>query len=158
MQKLLLLISLFCWVAPSMAGIDVYEFDDPAQEAQFKSLLDQLRCPKCQNQSLASSDAPIAVDMKNKTYELLQQGYSEQEIMDYFVQRYGDFVSYRPPLRRDTWLLWFGPGLLLIMAAMIVWRKRARQGAETAPLSETEKQQLKNLLQGQENAQGIKYD
>ena len=142
----------------SYAAIDVYEFDSVQQEAQYRGLIEELRCPKCQNQNLAGSDAPIAQDLKQKTYDLVRDNRSDSEIRDYMQERYGDFISYKPPVRPSTWILWFFPPLLLIaLIAGWFWQSRRRQltargqsGASvehtTTPLSASEKAELDRLL------------
>ena len=120
MQKSLLLISFFCWLIPATAAIDIYEFDDPEQEAQFSELLDQLRCPKCQNQNLSGSNSPIAADLRRELYELLQQGKADIEIVNFMVDRYGEFVLYRPRVSQLTYVLWFGPAILILFGIIIV--------------------------------------
>lgn len=132
---------------PAFAAIDVYEFESPEQEQRFRHLIDELRCPKCQNQNLSGSDAPVARDLKNRTYQLLQDGRSDEEIRAYLIDRYGDFISYRPPFRAGTVLLWLGPLLLLLgVAAVLIWRVRRRPAAAPSPLSEEEKRRLARLL------------
>lgn len=137
----------------SMAAVTVYEFDNPKQEAQYQALIEDFRCPTCQNQNLAGSDAPIAQDLKQKTYEMVMDGRSDSEIRAYMFERYGDFISYKPPVRPSTWILWFFPPVLLLMV-LVAWVYKARQKnrktlsvteAATA-LSETEEQKLAELL------------
>lgn len=129
-------------------AIDPYEFNSPAQEAQYQGLVAELRCPKCQNQNLAGSDAPIAQDLKQKTYEMVMDGQTDQQIREYMIARYGDFVSYRPPVRPSTWILWFFPPLLLVVV-LIGWlvtvHRRQRQVA-AQQLSAAEQQRLDLLL------------
>ena len=141
----------------SYAAIDVYEFDSVQQEAQYRGLIEELRCPKCQNQNLAGSDAPIAQDLKQKTYDLVRDNRSDSEIRDYMQERYGDFISYKPPVRPSTWILWFFPPLLLIaLIAGWFWQsKRSQRVARgesavnvdsAAALSAAEKAELDRLL------------
>ncbi|MGO2339596.1 MAG: cytochrome c-type biogenesis protein [Psychrobacter sp.] len=112
----------------SYAAIEVYDFDSPQQEAQYRGLIEELRCPKCQNQNLAGSDAPIAQDLKQKTYDLIKDGRSDGEIRAYMQERYGDFISYKPPVRPSTWILWFFPPLLLIILLIgWFWQSKRRQ-------------------------------
>lgn len=145
MRALFLALSLLL-AAPAVAGIDAYEFQTPEQEQQYRRLVDELRCPKCQNQNLAGSDALVAQDLKDRTYRLVLEGKSDDEIIAHMVERYGDFITYRPPLRAGTVLLWTGPFLLLLVAAAIlVWRVR-RPATTAAPLSEDEQQRLRALL------------
>ena len=103
-------IALALWLLlagmPAFAAVEVHEFDDPVQEARYKKLIAELRCLVCQNQNLADSNAELAQDLRNKTYEMVRAGQSDEDIIGYMVQRYGDFVLYRPPLKATTVLLW----------------------------------------------------
>lgn len=142
----------------SFAAIDVYDFDSVQQEAQYRGLIEELRCPKCQNQNLAGSDAPIAQDLKQKTYDLVKDGRSDGEIRAYMQERYGDFISYKPPVRPSTWILWFFPPLLLIILLVgWFWQSKRRQlvasgesgvtvDSTAEALSATEKAELERLL------------
>ena len=132
--------------ALASASIDVYQFDSPAQEQRFRQLIQDLRCPKCQNESLAGSDAAVAKDLKDRAYGLMKEGKSDDEIRAYLIERYGDFISYRPPVRPGTLLLWLGPLLLLLLTGLVVvWRVR-RPTAPAAPLTEEEQRRLSQLL------------
>lgn len=107
-------------------------FNDAAEEARFHALTAELRCVMCQNQSLADSNAQIAHDMRREVLSLMRQGQGDAQIKRHLVDRYGEFVLYRPAVDRHTWLLWFGPGVILLAGAGVVWgivRRRAR----TAP-------------------------
>lgn len=146
MRKFILSLLLLAVTVPALAGIDAYEFQTPEQEARYRHLVEELRCPKCQNQNLAGSDAMVAHDLKDRTYQLVMAGKSDDEIRQYMVDRYGDFITYRPPLRAGTLLLWGGPALLLLaVAALLLWRVR-RPAAGPAPLSEAEQARLRELL------------
>lgn len=126
-RTVFLLIGMWCSLHAA-AAIDTFTFKDEAQEQQFRQLTEALRCPKCQNNSIADSNAMIASDMKLKVYELMQQGKSKQQIVDYMVERYGHFVTYQPPLTPATVILWVLPTLFIISgAAVIVLRSRRRQ-------------------------------
>jgi cytochrome c-type biogenesis protein CcmH len=94
---------------------------DPALEARVMSLSAELRCLVCQNQTIADSHAELAVDLRNQVRDMLRQGQSEAQVLDYMTARYGDFVLYRPPLKSTTALLWFGPGLLLVGGVATLW-------------------------------------
>lgn len=119
---------------------------DPALEKRVTALSEELRCLVCQNQSIADSNAPLALDLKNQVREKLTQGKSEQEVIAYMVERYGDFVRYRPPLKSSTWLLWFGPVLLLLAGMLMLFRKlRAQRPADAC--SEPDLQRAAQLLQ-----------
>ena len=112
---LLLMLSM-----PAFAAIDVYQFDNEQQEQRFRILSEELRCPKCQNQSIADSDAGIAQDMRTRVHTMILEGKSDEDIVDYFVSRYGDFVSYRPPVNAGTSILWLGPIVLLLGGAVLI--------------------------------------
>jgi cytochrome c-type biogenesis protein CcmH len=126
-----LLAAVLAAAMSAQAAIEAYRFDDPALEARYKSLIDELRCLVCQNQNLADSNAELAQDLRRKTYEMLVAGRSDDEILDFMVQRYGDFVLYRPPLRPATVLLWIGPFVILAVGlgvlARVVSRRRAAE-------------------------------
>ena len=131
-MKRLILMLLFCLPLTLQAVQDIYQFDSVAEEQRFRELLVQLRCPKCQNQAISDSDAPIAQDMRQQVAEMIRAGRSDEEIVDYFVQRYGDFVSYHPPLTPQTMILWLAPlmamagGLLLVVLQIRRARRIAR--------------------------------
>jgi cytochrome c-type biogenesis protein CcmH len=110
MKRLLFVITLFIAFSACSAE-DNFAFDTPAQRAQFLSLTAELRCPMCQNQNIADSDAMIAHDMRRKVYALLKEGKSEQEVIDFMKARYGDFVHYQPPVTIATMWLWAAPVL-----------------------------------------------
>lgn len=119
---------------------------DAELDARVHTLSEQLRCLVCQNQTLADSNAELAVDLRRQIREQLRQGASDEAVKQYLVQRYGDFVLYKPPLRPLTWLLWFGPLLLLIVVLAALWRARSRRAAPTAPLDDAERRRLAALL------------
>ena len=126
---LFLLIILFYGIAPGYAA------EDAALEQRVQRLSEELRCLVCQNQSLADSHADLAIDLKNQVREKFRQGASEAEVITFMTERYGDFVLYRPPVKATTWLLWFGPGLLLVaglIALFLRLRRRATIAAEPA--------------------------
>ncbi|PHR65553.1 MAG: cystathionine gamma-synthase [Idiomarina sp.] len=126
-------------------NLETYKFDDPQKEALFRELIDELRCPKCQNQTIGDSDAPLAKDLRDRTYMMVQQGASKQEVVDYMVARYGDFAYYRPPVKVSTVVLWLGPVIVILVGAgVILMRVRARNNAEVE-LSEQEQAQLAAL-------------
>ncbi|KAF1030460.1 MAG: Cytochrome c-type biogenesis protein CcmH [Pseudomonas sp.] len=132
------------------AAIDTYEFGSDAERERFRDLTKELRCPKCQNQDIADSNSPIAADLRKEIFRMLEAGKNNEEIVDFMVDRYGDFVRYKPALTAKTVLLWFGPvGLLLagvVVMGVIVRRRRdaAPQGYDS--LSVEERQRLDQLL------------
>ena len=139
---------LFCLLPPeSGAAIDVHEFETAEQEARFKTLADELRCPKCLNTNLSGSDSPIAADLRRTVARMVREGRSDEEIRAYLLERYGDFILYRPRLTARTLLLWFGPAVLLLLGAVVVFLMARRSGGEDAPaeLSEEELARLEAL-------------
>lgn len=145
-----LAILLLLLAAPLYAAAPIEElsFANAEQEATYKELIQVLRCPKCLNVNLAGSDAPIAAQMRQEIREQLAEGRSEDEIKDFFVARYGEFVLYKPPLDERTVLLWFGPLLLLLAGFYILWRMQAasRGAGDEAALSAEEMQKLQAML------------
>ncbi|QXI30134.1 cytochrome c-type biogenesis protein [Pseudomonas vanderleydeniana] len=132
------------------AAIDTYEFANEAERERFRDLTKELRCPKCQNQDIADSNAPIAADLRREIFRMLGEGKDNQQIIDFMVDRYGDFVRYKPALTGKTALLWFGPaGLLLgglVVIAVIVRRRRAQRSETPDALSAEERERLDHLL------------
>jgi cytochrome c-type biogenesis protein CcmH len=121
--------SLLLLPALALAAIDPLPFADQAEEARFRALAEELRCMVCQNQNLADSDAPLARDLRREVFDLMRQGLSDREIKDFLVQRYSQFVLYRPPVQSTTLLLWFGPVLVLlggVVAVALIIRRRTR--------------------------------
>lgn len=125
-----------------------YQFSDPVLEKRFKSLTKELRCPKCQNQSIADSDALQAGDLRRQIYQMLHENKADKEIVDFMVYRYGDFVLYRPQINNKTYLLWFGPLMLfLIGAVVVVTIVRSRSTIKSKePLNAAQQEQLNSLL------------
>ena len=119
LQLLFALFIAFSGMASAQA-IDPLPFKDHAQEIRFQNLTRQLRCLVCQNENLADSNADLARDLRHEVFGLMQQGKSDDQIKQYLVARYSDFVLYDPPLKASTWLLWFGPALFLLMGAAVV--------------------------------------
>jgi cytochrome c-type biogenesis protein CcmH len=147
--SLLVTLGLALWLATSNAGEARPLADDPALEARMVELANELRCLVCQNQTIADSNAPLAVDLKNQVREQLRAGRSNQEIIAYMVQRYGDFVLYRPPVKATTAALWYGPFALLAAGAVVVvftLRRRRATGAPSGNHSEADRQRAAALL------------
>ena len=150
MKHLLLLVIIGLWVAPTQAAIETYQFDSAEMEADYKQLVEELRCLVCQNQNLAGSDADLARDLRRETYEMLQQGKSQQEVVDFMVARYGDFVLYRPQFKSSTYLLWLGPFLLLLLVLYLVVR-RLRAADKPVEVDAGAMAQAKQLLEDNES-------
>ena len=120
---------------------------DPALEARVTAVASELRCLVCQNQTLADSNAPLAVDLRDQIREQMQRGASERDVVDYMVARYGDFVRYRPPFKATTLLLWAGPALLLLAGFVALYlRLRRRRGEAQTGLSDEERSRAQALL------------
>jgi cytochrome c-type biogenesis protein CcmH len=141
--SLLLLISLAVQAkeAPLAAA-------NPELEKRVMALSEELRCLVCQNQTLADSHAELAIDLKNQVREKLASGMSDGDVINYMVERYGDFVLYRPPVKGITWLLWFGPFLLLIGGIAVLMLKLKRRSVPTETMPEEELQRAASLLKG----------
>ncbi len=134
----------------SSAAIEVHEFKNEIDRQRYQSFIDEMRCPKCQNQNLSGSDSPIALDLRNELYLMIEEGKSDQQIVDFMVERYGEFILYRPRLSPATVLLWAAPVLLLVFGALFLWllvrkRRRVAQEVETG-LSQQERARLDALL------------
>ena len=143
------LLGLFL-VTTAQAAIDTYEFRDEVERERYRTLTEELRCPKCQNQTIADSNAPIAMDLRQEIFRMLEEGQSNDQIVDYLVDRYGDFVRYKPPVNAKTMLLWYGPVGLLVLGfgvlTVILVRRRRVEKAPASTLSETERERLAQLL------------
>jgi cytochrome c-type biogenesis protein CcmH len=127
-------------------SVTVFAAEDPVLEKRVADLAHELRCLVCQNQTLADSNAPLAVDLRNQIREQLQAGKSERDVIDFMVARYGDFVLYRPPFKASTALLWLGPFLFLILGAYMLLR-RLRRPAPEPQLSESDRARAAKLLE-----------
>ncbi|WP_456310711.1 cytochrome c-type biogenesis protein [Serratia proteamaculans] len=146
MKAYLMLLSLVLFSAGVQAdNIDTYSFATVDQEQQYRQLTGSLRCPKCQNNSIADSNAMIAGDMRLKVYQLLQAGQTPEQVKAYMVARYGNFVSYQPPVTPSTLILWAGPALFVIIGALVIIL-RSRRRAEHVELDAEQQQRLDTLL------------
>ncbi len=151
-NKILLFIMLVLFM--SMAAnvnaspVETFKFQDEVTKVRFQALSKELRCPKCQNQNLADSNSPIAADLRRELYDLLQQGKSDSEVVDFMVNRYGEFVLYRPRVSEVTYILWFGPALLILLGIIVVIVVVRKKPVKKEDLALTLEQQdkLKQLL------------
>jgi cytochrome c-type biogenesis protein CcmH len=127
--------------------LEEFEFQSPAQEAEFKDLIEELRCLVCQNESLAASQAELAQDLREEVYKMMLDGQSRDQIVDFLVERYGDFVLYNPPLKPSNYPLWFGPLILVVIASFFLFRTLLRKkGAREAELSDQDQARLQKIL------------
>ncbi|WP_070963577.1 cytochrome c-type biogenesis protein [Vibrio sonorensis] len=150
MKRLLIALCVFlAFTSMSYAAIEVYEFDSLEQEQQFKELGHTLRCPKCQNNTISDSNAELAQDLRQKVYEMTKEGKSKQEIVDYMIARYGNFVTYQPPFTLATSVLWLGPFVVIAIGfGFIVMRSRRKPLAQNDEQvwDEEKESRLKALL------------
>lgn len=146
--SVLMLLGTFLLGSTQASPVDTYEFSDKVTQKRYQELSKELRCPKCQNQNLADSNSPIAADLRRQVYNLLNEGKSDMEIMNYMVERYGDFVLYRPKVNNTTYILWFGPAILLLLGVgvIIFILRRKPQAKEKQALSAEQQDKLKQIL------------
>jgi cytochrome c-type biogenesis protein CcmH len=156
-KKIFLVLAIvLCACEQALAAIETHEFDSDLQRQRYQSFIEEMRCPKCQNQNLAGSDSPISADLRRELYEMIKQGKSDKEIVDFMVERYGDFILYRPRVAPITYVLWGAPVTLLIVGAIVLIfiLRRRRQLAlvqSVQELSVDEQTRLKSLLDSTEN-------
>jgi len=144
-----LALCLLLGAGMTQAGVtlEAFKFNSKAEEQHFKDLIEELRCLVCQNQSLVDSDAELAHDLRAEVYDMIQAGKNDEEIVEFLVARYGDFVLYNPPVKPSTYLLWFGPFVLLLIAGLLLLRSIRRQQKEpAAEISAEERERLNTLL------------
>lgn len=146
--KYLLAVCLLVLAGFSAAALDLYDFQNPEQEARYRQLVAELRCPMCLNTNLVGSDAPIAEDLREQVYLMLLAGHTDEEVVAFMRARYGDFILYRPRLNAATALLWFGPALMLLFGALLIWRHVVRvQKTPPSALTESERARLAAWLE-----------
>lgn len=141
-----LLISITL-ASATFAAVELKQFKSPEAEKDYRDLIYELRCLVCQNQNLADSNADLAVDLRRQTFEMIQGGSSKQDVVDYMVERYGEFVLYRPPFTASTLLLWIGPFVILIAGMVILIRMiKSKKQEPTVNMSEEEQDKVRSLL------------
>ncbi|HEX8846944.1 MAG TPA: cytochrome c-type biogenesis protein [Pyrinomonadaceae bacterium] len=151
MRRASLLLALMLWLlsAPlALANEAQPVAEDPELEKRVLALAENFRCMQCQNETLAASHAPLAVDLRQKMREMMRAGKSDEEITAFMTDRWGDYVLFRPPVKLTTYLLWFGPFLLLAAGVVVqyLYLKRRRERLREAPLSESERKRVEALL------------
>ena len=149
MIRLMTLVLLLGTALSASSAIDAYPFPSDELQHRYDALIKELRCPQCLNTNLAGSDAMIARDLRREVHRLLLEGKSDREILNFMYERYGDFILYRPRVGINTIFLWFGPLVLLALAALIFIRL-VRSGGEPAALEVAEKERLQRLLEGED--------
>lgn len=126
MKKIWLFLTALLFSSVAFSAIDALNFSSPQQESDYHQLTQSLRCPQCQNNNIADSNATIAVDMRGKVFELLQEGKSKNDVVDYMVARYGNFVTYDPPMTASTLVLWIAPLLLVLLGVVFLLRRKPK--------------------------------
>ena len=126
MKKTWLFLTALLFSSVAFSAIDALNFSSPQQESDYHQLTQSLRCPQCQNNNIADSNATIAVDMRGKVFELLQEGKSKNDVVDYMVARYGNFVTYEPPMTASTLVLWIAPLLLVLLGVVFLLRRKPK--------------------------------
>lgn len=130
------------------AAVEVQAFDNDELRERYQSLVFQLRCPKCDNQAVGDSNAPISVDIRQKTYEMLHQGYTDKEIVSFMIDRYTDFVTYKPRMSLFTIWLWLLPGILLLLGLWVLWSMVKNPVVDSSKgLTADESARLKKILE-----------
>ncbi|MEB8432478.1 cytochrome c-type biogenesis protein CcmH [Cocleimonas sp. KMM 6892] len=138
---------LFIGLSAFAVQIEFHQFENKAQEQLYLNLIAELRCVKCQNQNLAESNAELAKDMRDKTYEMIKQGKTREDVVNYMTARYGDFVLYKPPFKSKTLLLWIGPPVFLILSLFLLLKLIRKQGHEKSePLTEAQRESVRAAL------------
>ena len=142
----LFLFAVFPMLA--LAQVDTFEFDTIEQQQRFRQLSNELRCPQCQNANLTGSTGGIAEDLRREVHRMIMEGLTDEEIEQFMFERYGDFIFYRPRLRAETVLLWFGPAIFLLIGGFAAFSiaKRSRNSKSNSPLDSDQQARLKELL------------
>lgn len=133
----LVLLLLLVLMPTAQAAIELYDFSSEEKRARFHQLGAVLRCPMCENQSIIDSESPSAYDMRQELYRLLEEGYTDDQVFEHLTSRFGEFIHYRPPVRSDTWLLWYLPPFMIV-AGFIILLVLARSRSKQAPASQGE--------------------
>ena len=146
-RLLFLAILLTTFTSAMAAGLEAFDFNGNVNEDRYKHLIAELRCLVCQNQSLADSDAGLAHDLRREVWELMDQGQSDAQVVEFLVTRYGDFVLYNPPVKPSTYILWYGPFALLAIGLLVLLRTLKRRSKQAdSGFSAEEQERLKQVL------------
>jgi cytochrome c-type biogenesis protein CcmH len=148
MKRIILLLTVLVSLFGAALAKEAQPNEDPKIEARMKTLTEQLRCLVCQNETLADSRADLAEDLRKQIREQIRAGKSDQEIIAFLTERYGDFVLYKPPVKKTTYLLWFGPFVLLIAGTGVLYRylKNRREMIKEVPLTADERKRAEEIL------------
>ena len=148
-RSFVMLFLLLALTSAYAVKIEFHDFANKEQEQLYLQLIAELRCVKCQNQNLAESNAELAKDMRDKAYAMIIKGGSREDVIKYMTDRYGDFVLYKPPFKSKTWLLWFGPAVLLFFSLFYLVRRIRHQQQEVSAkdaLSDEQREQMRRIL------------
>lgn len=150
-KRALVLLLLLILMPTAQSAIELYDFSSEEKRARFHDLGAVLRCPMCENQSIIDSESPSAYDMRQELYRLLEEGYTDDEVFDYLKSRFGEFILYKPPVRSDTWILWYLPPFMVLSGFVILVllaRSRNKQAPASQNDSVSERQlKLKRILE-----------
>lgn len=159
-MRLLVMLGIMMLGSIALASIDIFEFSSEENRLQYNELTKELRCPKCQNQDIADSNAPIAQDMRKEVYRLIEDGQSTEAVVQFMVERFGEFVSYDPKIIPATYLLWFGPLTLLgvgLLVVLLLSSKRKRSAeAQVSSLDSSSRKRLDAMLKDAQSDQSSK--
>jgi cytochrome c-type biogenesis protein CcmH len=146
----LIILVVFCF-GGALVAKEAQPNEDPKIEQRMRALTEQLRCLVCQNETLADSRAELAEDLRKQIREQMKAGKSDQEILAFLTQRYGDFVLYKPPVKATTYVLWFGPFILLIAGTLVLYRylKHRRELIQDQPLTAAERKRAADILRSE---------
>lgn len=147
LNRWLIAILLLLLAGSALGAVEIREFEDPVTKQRYQDLTASMRCPLCENQAINDSDAPISGDMRERVYQLLQDGKSDTEIINHMVERFGEYILYNPRLENRTYLLWGIPVVLVLLGILlVVWMVRARRNASATSLSTEERARLDELI------------
>jgi cytochrome c-type biogenesis protein CcmH len=158
-KSFLLLISLIFSSLSAFATIEIHEFANDVERKRYQSFIEEMRCPKCQNQNLAGSDSPVSMDLRRQLYEMIKLDKSDKEITDFMVERYGEYILYRPRVSPATYVLWGAPIALLVIGIIVVImilhrRRRMVHTQASQHLTNEEQARLNSLLNSADKAPG----
>ena len=151
MRNLMIILSLLASISILEAAVEVKQFQKQEHEQRYKNLINEFRCVVCQNQNIADSNAELAKDLRKQVFKMINAGKNDDEIMEFMVARYGDFVLYRPQFNSMTFLLWVGPFIIFIIGLyFLISFIRQRKKMVVTELSNTDKEKIKLLLDNKE--------
>jgi cytochrome c-type biogenesis protein CcmH len=152
MRSVFTVLMIMMLISVANARIEEHQFDNAEQEQRYHFLIDELRCLVCQNQNLADSNAELAQDLRQQVYLMIKNGDTNENIINFMVSRYGDFVLYRPPLKPTTYMLWVGPFIILLIALIVVVQFiRKRQQSKPADINQSDRDKIKKMLDDDED-------